>query len=65
MFSIESFVGQCREALQKGDPSDAVAGVPRDYADAVMTNTVALVATRVTVDDVVAAWGVDDEGTGG
>jgi nicotinamidase-related amidase len=38
--------------------TDAVAGVPRDYAEAVMTNTMALLATRVTVDDVIAAWGV-------
>ena len=30
MFSIESFVDQCREALQNGDPSDTVAGVLRD-----------------------------------
>ena len=30
MFSIESFVDQCREALQNGDPSDAVAVVLRD-----------------------------------
>jgi nicotinamidase-related amidase len=38
--------------------TDAVAGVPRDYAEAVMKNTLALLATRVTVDDVIAAWGV-------
>ena len=38
--------------------TDAVAGVPRDYADAVMANTIALLATRVTVDDVIAAWKV-------
>ena len=36
--------------------TDAVAGVPPDYARAVMANTVALVATRVTVDDLIAAW---------
>jgi nicotinamidase-related amidase len=38
--------------------TDAVAGVPRDYAEAVMANTIALLATRVTVDDVIAAWKV-------
>ena len=36
--------------------TDAVAGVPRDYGRAVMDNTLALVATRVTVDDLIAAW---------
>jgi nicotinamidase-related amidase len=36
--------------------TDAVAGVPRDYGRAVMANTLALVATRVTVDDLIAAW---------
>ena len=36
--------------------TDAVAGVPRDYARSVMANTVALLATRVTVDDLIAAW---------
>lgn len=35
---------------------DAVAGVPQDYADAVIDNTLALLATVVTTDDVVAAW---------
>ena len=36
--------------------TDAVAGVPRDYGRAVMANTVALLATRVTVDDLIGAW---------
>jgi nicotinamidase-related amidase len=36
--------------------TDAVAGVPRDYGRAVMANTLALVATRVTVDDLITAW---------
>ena len=36
--------------------TDAVAGVPRDYGRAVMANTVALLATRVSVDDLIAAW---------
>lgn len=37
-------------------PRDAVAGVPRDYANAVIDNTLALVATVVATDDVVNAW---------
>jgi nicotinamidase-related amidase len=36
--------------------TDAVAGVPPDYARAVMANTLSLLATRVTVDDLIAAW---------
>jgi nicotinamidase-related amidase len=36
--------------------TDAVAGVPREYGRAVMANTVALLATRVTVDDLIGAW---------
>ncbi len=39
-------------------PRDAVAGVPEDYAEAVLDNTLALVATLPTTDEVLAAWGV-------
>lgn len=35
---------------------DAVAGVPAEYADAVIDNTLALLAVVTTTDDVVAAW---------
>jgi nicotinamidase-related amidase len=37
-------------------PTDAVAGVPEDYAAAVVANTLALVATLTTTEAVVAAW---------
>jgi nicotinamidase-related amidase len=37
-------------------PRDAIAGVPADYADAVIDNTLALIATISTTDDVLAAW---------
>ncbi len=37
-------------------PRDAVAGVPAEYADAVLDNTLHLVATLTTTDDVLAAW---------
>ena len=37
-------------------PRDAVAGVPADYADAVIDNTLSLLATVTTTDDVVSAW---------
>jgi biuret amidohydrolase len=37
-------------------PRDAVAGVPVDYALAVLDHTLHLVATLTTTDEVVAAW---------
>ena|SRR3989442_11408771 len=37
-------------------PTDAVAGVPKDYADAVIANTLALLATVTTVDQIIDAW---------
>jgi nicotinamidase-related amidase len=37
-------------------PRDAVAGVPPDYAVAVLDNTLFLVATLTTTADVLAAW---------
>ena len=37
-------------------PRQAVAGTPDDYVDAVLTNTLRLLATIAPVDDVLAAW---------
>jgi nicotinamidase-related amidase len=37
-------------------PMDAVAGTPREYAEAVFQHTLRNVATLVTADDVIAAW---------
>ena len=37
-------------------PRDAVAGVPKEYADAVIDTTLSLLATVVTTDDVLAVW---------
>jgi nicotinamidase-related amidase len=37
-------------------PRDAVCGIPRDYADAVIDNTLSLLATVVTTDDLVETW---------
>lgn len=42
-------------------PRDAVCGIPAAYADAVIDNTLALLATLTTVDDLVAAWGTPDQ----
>lgn len=38
-------------------PRDAVSGYPREYAEAVIDNTLALLATVTTTDAVIAAWG--------
>lgn len=37
-------------------PRDAVAGVPADYAEAVIDNTLSLLATVTTTDHVVSRW---------
>jgi nicotinamidase-related amidase len=35
---------------------DGVAGVPRDYGEAVLDNTLSMVATIATSDELLAAW---------
>jgi len=37
-------------------PRDAVCGIPRDYADAVIDNTLALLAAVVSTDDLIEIW---------
>ncbi|MDT0459621.1 isochorismatase family protein [Streptomyces sp. DSM 41527] len=37
-------------------PADAIAGVPADYTTAMVRNTLALVATVTTTDDVLTVW---------
>ncbi|MEU2157034.1 cysteine hydrolase [Streptomyces sp. NPDC019396] len=37
-------------------PADAIAGVPAEYTPAMVRNTLALVATVTTTDDVLACW---------
>lgn len=37
-------------------PRDAVAGIPEDYAESVLDNTLSLVTTLCTTDDVLRAW---------
>ncbi|MEV6013433.1 cysteine hydrolase [Streptomyces sp. NPDC051976] len=37
-------------------PGDAVAGVPADYAEAMVRHTLALVATVTTTDEILGAW---------
>jgi hypothetical protein len=35
---------------------DAVAGVPTEYADSVIANTLSLLATVLTTDELTALW---------
>jgi nicotinamidase-related amidase len=48
------------EAVNRGFdvvlPRDAVCGVPADYADAIIDNTLSLLATVTTVDELTAIW---------
>ncbi|MGH2727273.1 MAG: isochorismatase family protein, partial [Actinomycetota bacterium] len=37
-------------------PRDAVAGVPPSYAEAVLENTLSLVATLTTTDELIDGW---------
>ena len=37
-------------------PTDAVAGVPREYADAVLEHSLSLIATLTTTDELLAVW---------
>lgn len=49
----------CNLGYQVVVPRDAVAGIPTDYADALLDNTFPLIATLTTTDEVVAAWAED------
>ena len=46
-------------------PRDAVAGIPEAYAESVLDNTLSLIATLTTTDDVLAAWSVPRGGASG
>jgi len=37
-------------------PRDAVAGVPASYADAIIDNTISMLATVTTTNDLIEAW---------
>jgi nicotinamidase-related amidase len=56
----EALLGACLTAADLGYrialPVDAVAGVPEEYAAAVIRHTLALITNPTTVDEVVAAW---------
>jgi nicotinamidase-related amidase len=53
-------IGMCLGAADLGYrvvvATDAVAGVPADYGDAVLSSTLSMVATLTSVDDLVAHW---------
>jgi nicotinamidase-related amidase len=46
-------------------PRDAVAGFPEDYAQAVMANTLSMLATIASTDEILAAWPVGAEAVTG
>lgn len=52
--------GLCLEAVNLGYRvvvgTDAVAGVPVDYGEAVLANTIRLLAARATAAEIIAAW---------
>ena len=48
--------GGGQPGLRRGAAQDAVCGVPADYAAAVIDNTLALLATLTTVDELVTIW---------
>ena len=50
----------CNLGYQVVVPRDTVAGIPADYADAVLDNTFPLITTLTTTDALLAAWGVTD-----
>ena len=50
-------IGLVNAGYQVVVPRDAVAGVPKAYADALLDNSYSLVGTVVTTDAVLAAWG--------
>jgi nicotinamidase-related amidase len=43
-------------------PRDGVAGIPADYGAAMITNTLSLLATITSTDDLLQTWGQPDEG---
>jgi biuret amidohydrolase len=53
-------IGMCLSALDLGYqvvlPRDAVVGVPTEYAQAVIDNSLAMIATVVTSGDLLAVW---------
>jgi len=56
----EALLGACLTAADLGYrivlPVDAVAGVPEEYAAAVIKHTLALITNPATVDQIVTAW---------
>ena len=47
----------CNLGYQVVVPRDAVAGLPAEYADAVLDNTFPLISTLTSTDSLLAAWG--------
>ena len=56
----EALLGLCISAADLGYrialPTDAIAGVPRSYAEDVVRNTLAFLSNLTTTEKVIAAW---------
>ena len=61
-------IGLCLGALDLGYQvvlvRDAVTGVPTDYADAVIANSLSYISTVVTSDELISAWPADGQAAG-
>ena len=55
----------CNLGYQVVVPRDAVAGLPDEYAEAVLDNTFPLISTLTTTDALVGAWAGADGGRDG
>jgi nicotinamidase-related amidase len=44
-------------------PRDAVAGIPTEYGNAIIDNTLSLLATITSTDDLLQTWGQPDKGS--
>ena len=55
----------CNLGYQVVVPRDAVAGLPDEYAEAVLDNTFPLISTLTTTDALVGAWADADGGRDG
>ena len=55
----------CNLGYQVVVPRDAVAGLPDEYAEAVLDNTFPLISTLTTTDELLGAWVIADGGREG
>jgi biuret amidohydrolase len=56
-------IGDTVTRHEVGEATDAVAGIPAEYGAAMVTNTLSLLATITSTDDLIQTWSQPDEGT--